>query len=98
VARVLDRLGKRVRALRVVRKLTQAGAAEAAKLDHSHWQAIERARTNPTVATLVGVVRALEVKLPELFKETGEGDDTTTRRGRSSDVVATGRPPRSKPR
>jgi transcriptional regulator with XRE-family HTH domain len=74
VARVLDRLGKRVRALRLERKLTQADAAQAAKIHPSHWQAIEHARTNPTVATLVSIARTLEVTIPELFEEDA-GDD-----------------------
>jgi transcriptional regulator with XRE-family HTH domain len=69
VARALSRLGKRVRALRLERKLTQGEAAERAKLDEKHWQDIERARTNPTVATLVGVARALKVSLSELFEQ-----------------------------
>lgn len=66
---MLDRLGKRVRALRLKRKLTQTAAAELAKIDQNHWRAIEHARTNPTVATLDGIARALEVTLPELFAE-----------------------------
>ena len=68
VARALQRLGKRVRALRLERKLTQEAAAEAAKLDEKHWQDIEGARTNPTVATLVGVARACKVSLSDLFE------------------------------
>jgi putative transcriptional regulator len=67
VSRALTRLGKRIRALRQERKLTQEEAAETAKLDEKHWQDIEGARTNPTVATLVGVSRALKVTLSELF-------------------------------
>jgi transcriptional regulator with XRE-family HTH domain len=63
----LNRLGKRVRTLRLARDLTQEQAAEIAKLDEKHWQDIEGARTNPTVATLVGIARALEVTLAELF-------------------------------
>ena len=73
VSRALNRLAKRVRALRLERKLTQEQAAEAAKLDEKHWQDIERARTNPTVASLVGVARALKVDLAELFEQ---GDET----------------------
>ena len=69
VARALNRLGKRVRALRLDRKLTQEKAAETAKLDEKHWQDIEGARTNPTVATLVGIARALKVTLSELFEQ-----------------------------
>jgi DNA-binding XRE family transcriptional regulator len=73
VARVLSRLGKRVRALRLERELTQEQAAKAARLDEKHWQDIEGAWTNPTVATLVGVTRALEITLSELFED---GDET----------------------
>jgi DNA-binding XRE family transcriptional regulator len=72
VARALNRLGKRVRALRLERKLTQEQAAEIAKLDEKHWQDIEGARTNPTVATLVGIARALKVTLSELFEQSDE--------------------------
>jgi DNA-binding XRE family transcriptional regulator len=68
VARALNRLGKRIRTLRIERKLTQEQAAELAKLDEKHWQDVERARTNPTVATLVGIARALSTTLAELFE------------------------------
>jgi DNA-binding XRE family transcriptional regulator len=68
VTRALSRLGKRVRALRLDRELTQGEAAEIAKLDEKHWQDIEGARTNPTVATLVGIARALKITLAELFE------------------------------
>ena len=72
MARVLERLGKRIRALRIKCKLTQMTAAAAAKLDEAHWQDIEGARTNPTVATLVGVARALEVTLAKLFEHVND--------------------------
>jgi transcriptional regulator with XRE-family HTH domain len=57
-----------VRSLRADRELTQESAAELAKLDEKHWQDIEGARTNPTVATLVGVAKALRVSLAQLFE------------------------------
>jgi transcriptional regulator with XRE-family HTH domain len=72
VARALNRLGKRVRALRLERNLTQQAAAEVAKLDDKHWQDIEGARTNPTLATLVGVARALKVSISDLFEPHSE--------------------------
>jgi transcriptional regulator with XRE-family HTH domain len=68
VGRALLLLGKRVRALRLAGKLTQEQAAESAKLDEKHWQDIEGGRTNPTVASLVGVARALDVTLAKLFE------------------------------
>jgi transcriptional regulator with XRE-family HTH domain len=72
VSRALTRLGVRIRALRLERELTQEKAAEFAKLDEKHWQDIEGARTNPTVATLVGVARALKVTVAELFDDPAE--------------------------
>lgn len=67
VATAVGRLAKRIRQLRADRGLTQEHAAERAKLDEKHWQAIEGARTNPTLATLVGIARALDVDLVDLF-------------------------------
>ena len=58
-----------MRALRGKLKLTQEQAAEIAKLDEKHWQDIEGARTNPTVATLVGIAKALKVSLSQLFEQ-----------------------------
>ena len=69
VATALKKLGKRIRALRDEKELTQEEAAEAARLDSKHWSDIETGRTNPTIASLVGVSRALKVKLGDLFED-----------------------------
>lgn len=95
VARALSRLGKRIRALRLARKLTQERAAETAKLDEKHWQDIEGGRTNPTVATLVGIARALDVQLRGLFEQ----DDDEKRPPAAAPVAAaTPSPPAPKSR
>lgn len=57
-----------MRALRQERGLTQEEAASRAALDAKHFQAIEGGRTNTTVASLVGIARALEVSLSQLFE------------------------------
>ena len=72
VARALNQFGMRVRALRLRLKLTQGTAAAIAMIEEKHWQDIEDARTDPTVATLVRVARALKVTLSELFGHGGE--------------------------
>ncbi len=67
----LRRLGKRVRELRLAAGLTQEEAAGEAGLDEKHWQDVERPspeRSNPTFATLVGVARALDVRLEVLLQ------------------------------
>jgi len=67
VAIATGRLGRRIRDLRKHKQLSQEQAAERAKIDPKHWQDLESGRTNPTLATLVGISRALGVKLAELF-------------------------------
>ncbi len=69
--RTLNRLAKRVRALRLERELTQEEAAKIASIDEKHWQDIEGARTNPTVETLADIAYALKVTLSELFEDNG---------------------------
>jgi len=48
--------------------LSQEEAAHRARLDYKHWQLIETGKTNTTVASLVGIARALRVKLASLFE------------------------------
>lgn len=64
----LTRLGKRVRRLRQQKGLSQEELAERAALDPKHVQAIEGGRVNVTFASLVGIGRALGVKLADLLK------------------------------
>lgn len=67
VKTTLKALGVRVRALRIAAGLTQEQAGERAEIDMRHWQLVEYGRTNPTVATLVTIARALGVTIGELF-------------------------------
>jgi ribosome-binding protein aMBF1 (putative translation factor) len=64
----LARLGKRVRRLRLEKEFSQEDLAERASLDAKHVQAIEAGQANITFASLVGIAKALGVKLAELFK------------------------------
>ena len=63
----LTLLGARIRALRLKLSLSQQAAAARAQLDPKHWQVIEHGGTNPTVASLVAISRALKVELGDLF-------------------------------
>lgn len=47
--------------------MSQEALAEEAGLASKHIQDIEHGRTNPTVATLVGLAGALKVQLKDLF-------------------------------
>lgn len=57
-----------MRRLRREKGLSQEGAAERAALDPKHYQAIEAGRTNVTFASLLGIARALGVKVADLTK------------------------------
>jgi DNA-binding XRE family transcriptional regulator len=64
---VLKDLGERIRELRAKKQLTQEKAAEQAGLSPQHLVDIEHGRTNPTVTSLVGIARALGVKIRDIF-------------------------------
>ena len=63
----LELLGRRIRRLRESLSLSQQTAAGRAEIDPKHWQVIEQGGTNPTVASLVAISRALKVRLSDLF-------------------------------
>jgi transcriptional regulator with XRE-family HTH domain len=67
--RIQKRLGKRIRALRQAQELTQEKAAERAQIDPKHLQEIEAGQHNVTLASLVGLAKALDVTLAELFED-----------------------------
>jgi transcriptional regulator with XRE-family HTH domain len=66
---VLRRLGRRVKALRAERGLTQERAAELAGLDARHLQAIEAGDSNVTMSTLHGLAKSLGVTLAGLMED-----------------------------
>ena len=73
-------LGARIRELRQERKLTQEEAAHRARLDYKHLQLIEQGGTNVTLASLVGLAKALDVPLAALFatqkQQPADGEET----------------------
>lgn len=68
-ARVFVKLGKVIRAQRKAQELSQETLAEKAGLSPQHIIDIEHGRTNPTLASLVGLARALGVELRDLFAD-----------------------------
>jgi transcriptional regulator with XRE-family HTH domain len=75
------RLGRRVRALRKKRRLTQEQLGERAGIAAKYLGSLERGRENPTVRTLAKIAKALGVELTELF-DTGDASMMTTGRSR----------------
>lgn len=74
IAREQKRLGKRIRALRQERGLTQEQAAETMGLHPKYLTRLEQGSANATLGTLVAVSVAFKVKLRDLFTE----DDSDT--------------------
>ena len=70
VKRAFKALGRRIRSLRQARELTLEQMESVARLDWKHIAVIEQGKTNATVASLVGIAKALGVPLRELFEDT----------------------------
>ena|SRR5436190_7128347 len=66
---VVNQLAERIRSLRLASGLTQQAASEAAQIETKHWQLLEAGGTNPTLATLVAVAKALGREPFELLKK-----------------------------
>ena len=60
--------GDLVRRLRYERGLSQAGFAEAAKIDRAHMGEIERGEVTVTIVTALRIARALEMTLADLLR------------------------------
>jgi transcriptional regulator with XRE-family HTH domain len=63
------KLGKRIRELRLERDATQEALAEKAAISVQHLLDLEHGRSNPTIASLMGLARGLDVPLGDLFKD-----------------------------
>jgi len=69
--RVALQLGRRVRELRQERGWTVEDASERFGIEPAHIRRIEAGRTNPSLATLVSIARALSTELADLLDRTG---------------------------
>ena len=65
--RIIATLGNRIRALRSNREMTQEDLAERAALSVQHLLDLEHGRSNPTVTSLIGIARGLDVPIRDLF-------------------------------
>ena len=64
---VASRLGENVRSLREARGLTQAKIAQLAGVPRPTWATLESGAANPTLAVMMKVANALQVRLEELI-------------------------------
>ena len=65
----IDRLCKRIKAVRKKKGLTQEQLSERMGIDDGSYRRIEGARMNPSFLTLKSLCDALEMSLEEFFSE-----------------------------
>lgn len=65
--------GELVRRLRLQRGYSQAGFAEASRIDRAHMGEIERGEVTVTIVTALKMARALGMTLADLFSELEQG-------------------------
>jgi transcriptional regulator with XRE-family HTH domain len=71
-ARVMKSIGERIKALRVQQGLTLAELGEKTSLSVSYLSQIERDKTTPSLSTLTGIAKTLNVGLRHFFETEGE--------------------------
>lgn len=62
-----EALGKKIRALRKAKKMTQENLAYESKIDYSYLNEIEAGKRNPSVKRLNAIAKALKVSIKEFF-------------------------------
>ncbi len=67
--RLMQKLGSRVKALRLVNKFTQIDLAAIVDVDVRTINRIESGTYNPTLKIISGLASAFEISISDLFKE-----------------------------
>lgn len=78
MGRLAIKFGKRVKALRGLRGLSQAQLAEAVQVSEEWVRRIERAEGSPSFDIIDALAQALKVAPGELFGDIGEDDAALT--------------------
>lgn len=63
-----QKLGENLKRIRTEKGITQGDIARALEMDKSFVSNIENGKTNPTLATIAKLAKALGVKIEELIK------------------------------
>lgn len=74
-----EEFGGLVRRLRYERGYSQAGFAQASKIDRAHMGEIERGEVTVTIVTALKIAQALGMTLSDLFAEMGRDTEGTSR-------------------
>jgi transcriptional regulator with XRE-family HTH domain len=66
---IKSKIGKRIKEVREIKKMSQKDLAYSADLDRSYIASVENGQRNISIVNLEKIAAALEVTLSELFKE-----------------------------
>lgn len=80
-------LGKRIRTLRTLKGWTQQELGNRADINYKFLGEIERGKQNPSFNSLIKIVEALEVEVPELFRFEQELIDRKTVETRIKEII-----------
>lgn len=67
-SKVRRQFGRKIRALRKIRDMTQEELAHEANIERSYMGAIERGQRSPTLDKISAIAKALRVPISELFQ------------------------------
>ena len=67
MANINEVLGKRIRAVRRAKKMTQEDLAYESKIDYSYLNEIEAGKRNPSIKRINAIAKALKIPVKELF-------------------------------
>ena len=67
MSNINEKLGKKIRAIRKAKGISQEDLAFNSKTDYSYLNEIEAGKRNPSVKRIDAIARALKVSIKELF-------------------------------
>jgi transcriptional regulator with XRE-family HTH domain len=68
MANINEKLGKKIRAIRRAKGMSQEELAYQSKTDYSYLNEIEAGKRNPSVKRIDAIARALKVSIKDLFE------------------------------
>ncbi len=76
----MEKIGKRIKALRTAKQLTLKQVAAGAGCSDVFLSQVERSLASPSIATLKNIANALEVSIIDLIRDEDEGQDQVVTR------------------
>lgn len=68
MANINIKLGKKIRAIRRAKKMTQEDLAYESKIDYSYLNEIEAGKRNPSIKRINAIAKALKISVKDLFE------------------------------